>query len=50
MSPALTVTEAEMSTALRLFADAVDEVSVRGVGLAAEAAIAGALHDGEVAG
>jgi 4-aminobutyrate aminotransferase len=50
MSPALTVTEAEMSTALRLFVDAVDEVSVRGVGLAAEAAIAGALHDGEVAG
>jgi 4-aminobutyrate aminotransferase len=50
MSPALTVTEDEMATALRLFVDAVDEVSVRGIALAAEAALAGALHDGEVAG
>jgi 4-aminobutyrate aminotransferase len=50
MSPALTVTEAEMATALRIFAEAVAEVAARGVALAREADAAGALHEGEVAG
>jgi len=48
MSPALTVTETEMETALRIFSEAVAEVSLRGPGLAREAAAAGALHEGEV--
>ena len=50
MSPALTVSEAEMTTALRIFGEAVDDVADRGGAIAAEAALAGALHDGEVGG
>ncbi len=50
MSPALTVTETEMETAARIFSEAVAEVSLRGPGLAGEAAAAGALHEGEVGG
>jgi len=50
MSPALTVSEDEMSTALRIFGEAVAEVSTRGDALAGEARAAGAFHDGEVDG
>ncbi len=50
MSPALTVSEVEMATALRIFGEAVTEVAARGAALAQEADAAGALHDGEVAG
>ena len=50
MSPALTVTETEMETALRIFSEAVAEVGLRGVALGREAAAAGALHEGEVGG
>ena len=46
MSPALTVSEAEMTTALRIFGEAVDDVASRGGAIAREAALAGALHDG----
>jgi len=50
MSPALTVSEDEMATALRLFDEAVTEVSTRANALAREAAPAGAFHEGEVDG
>ncbi len=50
MSPALSVSETEMATALRIFGEAVDDVSLRGPALAREAALAGAMHDGEVGG
>ena len=50
MSPALTVSEAEMTTALRIFGEAVDDVANRGGAIAREAALAGAMHDGEVGG
>ena len=50
MSPALTVSEAEMTTALRIFGEAVDDVASRGGAIAREAALAGAMHDGEVGG
>ncbi|MEO8208042.1 MAG: aminotransferase class III-fold pyridoxal phosphate-dependent enzyme [Chloroflexota bacterium] len=50
MSPALTVTQDEMDTALRIFGEAVAEVAVRGDALAREAAAAGAMHEGEVGG
>ncbi len=50
MSPALSVSEDEMETALRIFGEAVDDVASRGPALAREAALAGAMHDGEVGG
>jgi len=50
MSPALTVSEAEMTTALRIFGEAVDDVANRGGAIAREATLAGAMHDGEVGG
>jgi len=50
MAPALTVTEAEMATALRIFGEAVDEVARRGPSIARDAALAGAMHEGEVGG
>ena len=50
MSPPLTVSEAEMATALRLFAEAVEVVAGRGQAVAAEAAAAGALTGVEAAG
>jgi 4-aminobutyrate aminotransferase len=50
LSPALTVDEGELATALRIFGEAVDEVSARGTALGREAAAVGAMHDGEVAG
>jgi 4-aminobutyrate aminotransferase len=50
MSPALTVTAAEMTTALRIFGEAVTEVAARGAALGREADAAGALHEGEVGG
>jgi 4-aminobutyrate aminotransferase len=50
MSPALTVSEDEMSTALRIFGEACDEVAERGKAIAREAEAAGALHEGEVGG
>jgi 4-aminobutyrate aminotransferase len=50
LAPSLTVTEDEIDTALRLFAEAVDDVARRGPALGHEAALAGAMHDGEVGG
>ncbi len=50
MSPALTVTEEETVTALRIFGEAAMEVAARGATLAREAEAAGALHEGEVGG
>ncbi|MBI3746327.1 MAG: aminotransferase class III-fold pyridoxal phosphate-dependent enzyme, partial [Chloroflexi bacterium] len=50
LSPALTVSEREMATALRIFGEAVAEVSTRADVLAREAAAAGAFHEGEVDG
>jgi 4-aminobutyrate aminotransferase len=50
MSPALTVSEDEMATALGIFSDAAMEVAARGAALAREADAAGALHNGEVGG
>jgi 4-aminobutyrate aminotransferase len=50
MSPALVVSEAEMATALRIFGEAVADVAVHADRLAAEAAAAHALHEGEVGG
>ena len=43
MSPALTVSEAEMATALRIFGEAVAEVAGHGGEVLAEASAAGAL-------
>ncbi|HEX7950911.1 MAG TPA: aminotransferase class III-fold pyridoxal phosphate-dependent enzyme [Candidatus Limnocylindrales bacterium] len=48
MCPPLIVSADEMATGLRLFGEAVDEVARRAVGVAREAAMAGALHEGEV--
>ena len=50
MSPALTVTEDEMATALRIFGDGVADVAARGADLGREARAAGAMHGGEVGG
>jgi hypothetical protein len=50
MSPALTVSEAEMATALRIFGEAVEDVARRGPDVAREATLAGAMHEGEVGG
>src|SRR5262245_2672169 len=50
MAPPLTVTEAEMATALRLFGDAVAAVAALDIAIEAEALEAGALHEVEAAG
>jgi 4-aminobutyrate aminotransferase len=50
MSPPLTVSEAEMATALRIFAEAVVHVAGHGEEVLAEVAAAGALHEVEAAG
>ena len=50
MSPPLTVSEAEMSTALALFAEAVVQVASHGAEVLAEVIQAGALHEVEAAG
>ena len=50
MSPALTVTEAEMETALRIFGEAVARVAGHERGGPREVADAGALHEVEAAG
>ncbi len=50
MSPALTVSEAEMTTALRIFADAVTQVAGHEAEVLAEVTEAGALHEVEAAG
>jgi 4-aminobutyrate aminotransferase len=50
MSPALTVSEAEVATALRIFAESVAAVAGHAGTVLAEAAIAGALHEVEAAG
>jgi 4-aminobutyrate aminotransferase len=50
LSPALTVSEAEMSTALRIFAEAVAAVAGHGDQVLAEVTEAGALHEVEAAG
>jgi 4-aminobutyrate aminotransferase len=50
MSPALTVSEAEMATALRIFGESVAAVAGDGLEILAEAAEAGALHEVEAAG
>jgi 4-aminobutyrate aminotransferase len=50
LSPALTVSEAEMTTALRLFVEAVAHVAGHGAEVLAEVIEAGALHEVEAAG
>jgi 4-aminobutyrate aminotransferase len=50
MSPPLVVSEAEMTTGLRIFAEAVAAVAGRGDQVLAEVADAGALHEVEAAG
>ncbi|MGZ9161374.1 MAG: aminotransferase class III-fold pyridoxal phosphate-dependent enzyme [Candidatus Limnocylindrales bacterium] len=50
MSPALTVSEAEMRTALRIFGEAVAQVAGHGPEVLAEVKAAGALHEVEAAG
>ncbi|HEU0237644.1 MAG TPA: aminotransferase class III-fold pyridoxal phosphate-dependent enzyme, partial [Candidatus Limnocylindrales bacterium] len=50
LSPPLTVSEAEMATALAIFGSAVDEVATRGLEVLEEAAAAGAVHPVEAAG
>ncbi len=50
MSPALTVSEAEMATALRIFGEAVEAVSTRGPEIVADALAAGAVTGVEAAG
>ena len=50
MSPALVVSEAEMTTALRIFGEAVAVVAGHGDEVLAEVAEAGALHEVEAAG
>ncbi|MEO6206768.1 MAG: aminotransferase class III-fold pyridoxal phosphate-dependent enzyme [Candidatus Limnocylindrales bacterium] len=50
MAPALTVSEAEMITALRIFAAAVAQVAGHGAEVLADVVQAGALHEVEAAG
>jgi 4-aminobutyrate aminotransferase len=50
MSPALTVSEAEMATALHIFAGAVAEVAAHGTEVLAEASAAGAVTGVEAGG
>jgi 4-aminobutyrate aminotransferase len=50
MSPALTVSEAEMATALRIFGEAVAQVGGHEPEVRAEVVEAGALHEVEAAG
>jgi hypothetical protein len=50
MSPALTVSEAEMTTALRIFGEAVAHVAGHGGEVLDEVIEAGALHEVEAAG
>jgi 4-aminobutyrate aminotransferase len=50
MSPALTVSEAEMATALRLFAESVAIVAGERGEVLEVAAAAGAMHEVETAG
>ncbi len=50
MSPPLTVSEAEMTTALRIFAEAVEVVAGHGAEVLAEVTAAHALHEVEAAG
>jgi 4-aminobutyrate aminotransferase len=50
LSPPLTVSAGEMEIALRLFAEAVDEVSANASAVLAEAAAVGAVHEVEAAG
>ncbi len=50
MSPALTVAEDEMATALRIFGEAVALVAARDKEIGREARAAGAMHAGEVGG
>jgi 4-aminobutyrate aminotransferase len=50
MSPALTVTEAEMEIALRIFGEAVAQVAGHGAEVLDEVIDAGSLHEVEAAG
>jgi hypothetical protein len=50
MSPALTVSESEMETALRIFNEAVVQVAGHGEEVLAEVEQAHALHEIEAAG
>jgi len=50
MSPALTVSEEEMATALRIFTESVAQVAGHGAEILAEVTDAGALHEVEAAG
>ena len=49
MAPALTVSEAEMVTALRIFGEAVEAVATHGPEVLAEATAAGAMTGVEAA-
>jgi 4-aminobutyrate aminotransferase len=50
MCPPLVVTESEVETAIRIFAEAVDEATLEPTELAREAAETGAMHEVEAAG
>jgi 4-aminobutyrate aminotransferase len=50
MSPALTVSEAEMTTALRIFEESVAGVAGEGAEILEAVVAAGALHEVEAAG
>ena len=50
LCPPLIASEAEVETAVRIFAEAVEAVATHGSEIARQAAQAGALHDGEVDG
>jgi 4-aminobutyrate aminotransferase len=50
LCPPLIASRDDVQTAVRIFGNAVDAVASHPSGVAREAAAAGALHDGEVAG
>jgi 4-aminobutyrate aminotransferase len=50
LCPALTVSQAEMATALEIFGESVTQVAARGAAIGREAEAAGGLHEGEVGG
>jgi 4-aminobutyrate aminotransferase len=50
LAPALVVSEAEMTTALRIFGEAIEAVAGHGAEVLAEVTEAGALHEVEAAG
>ena len=50
LCPPLIASESDVETALRIFSEAIDAVATHPSDIARQAAAAGALHDGEVAG